>query len=46
MFIPKPRELTSGLARQRVTVCEYPDGKVDIQHEGRVLSYTVFDKMR
>ena len=46
MFILEPCELTRALARQRVTVCEYPDGKVEIQHEGRVLPYRVFDKMR
>ncbi len=46
MFILKPCELTRALARQRVTVCEYPDGKVEIQHEGRTLPYSVFDKMR
>ena len=46
MFILKPCELTRALARQRVTVCECPDGKVEIQHEGRTLPYSVFDKMR
>ena len=46
MFILEPCELTRALARQRVTVCEYPDGNVEIQYEGRVLPYSVFDKMR
>jgi transposase len=46
MFILEPCELTRALARQRVTVCEYPDGNVEIQHEGRILPYRVFDKMR
>ena len=37
MFILAPSELTRALVRQRVTVCEYPDGRVEIQHQGRVL---------
>ena len=27
-------------------VCEYPDGRLEIQHEGHVLPYRQFDKMR
>ncbi len=46
MFILEPCDLTRALARQRVTVCEYPDGKVEIQHEGQILPYSVFDKIR
>ena len=46
MFILEPCDMTRALARQRVTVCEYPDGTVEIQHEGRILPYHVFDKMR
>ena len=33
----------SSLIRKRVTVCEYPDGTVEIQHEG---TSRVFDKIR
>ena len=46
MFILEPCDMTRALARQRVTVCAYPDGTVEIQHEGRILPYHVFDKMR
>jgi hypothetical protein len=46
MFILEPCNMTRALARQRVTVCEYPDGTIEIQHEGRILPYRVFDKMR
>ncbi|MBH0014644.1 hypothetical protein I6F66_21605, partial [Pseudoalteromonas sp. NZS100_1] len=27
-------------------VCEYPDGRLEIQHDGEALPYRVFDKMR
>jgi hypothetical protein len=27
-------------------VCEYPDGRLEIEHEGQVLPYRQFDKMR
>ena len=46
MFILEPNEISSALARKRVTVCEFPDGKVEVQHEGHVLPYRLFDKMR
>lgn len=45
MFILEPCELTRTPARQRITVCEYPDGKVEIQHEGWGRNYNVFDEM-
>lgn len=45
LFILEPTEIARDLARQRVDVCEYPDGKVEIQHEGRSLPYRLFDKM-
>lgn len=46
LFILEPNEISSALARKRVMVCEYPDGRVEIQHEGHVLPYRVFDKVR
>jgi hypothetical protein len=46
MFILEPNEISSALARKRVTVCEFPDGKVEVQYEGHVLPYRVFDKIR
>ena len=27
-------------------MCEYPDGRLEIQHEGTALPYRMFDKMR
>ena len=46
MFILEPTPLTRSLARKRVHVCEYPDGRIEIRHGERVLPYRVFDKMR
>jgi hypothetical protein len=46
MFILEPNEISRTLPRKRVTVCEYPDGRVEIQHEGASLPYRVFDKIR
>jgi hypothetical protein len=45
MFILGPTPVAQGLARKKVDVCEYPDGRLEIQHEGGVLPYRVFDKM-
>lgn len=46
MFILEPTAASRKLVRQRVTVCEYPDGTVEIQSDGQVLPYRIFDKMR
>ena len=46
MFILEPNDVSLKLARKRVTVCEYPDGRLEIEHEGDVLPYRQFDKMR
>ena len=44
LFLLEPNEVTRPLARQRVTVCDYPDGRLAIKHKGRELPYRVFDK--
>ncbi len=46
MFILEPSPAAQGLARKKVDVCEYPDGRLEIQHDGEVLPYRVFDKIR
>jgi hypothetical protein len=46
MFILEPSEVARKLGRKRVTVCEYPDGRLEIEHEGHVMPYRQFDKMR
>ena len=37
MFILEPTPVAQGLARKKVDVCEYPDGRLEIQHEGEVM---------
>jgi hypothetical protein len=44
MFILEPNEITRLLARKRVTVIDYPDGRLAIRHDGVDLPYRTFDK--
>ena len=46
LFILEPNEMTRPLARQRVMVFDYPDGRLVIKHKGRDLPYRIFDKVR
>lgn len=46
MFLLHPNDVTRPLARKRVTVYDYPDGRVVIRHEGRDLPYRTFDKLQ
>lgn len=43
LFILQPNELTRGLARKRVTVVDYPDGRLTIRYKGADLPYRPFD---
>src|SRR3546814_7068059 len=45
MFILEPNDVSKKLARKRVPVCEYPDGRLEVQHEGHVLPYRPFDNI-
>ena len=42
----EPNQITRPLARQRVTVVDYPDDRVAIRHQGRDLPYRTFDKLQ
>ena len=46
LFLLQPSELTRSLARKRVTVHDFPDGRLEIRHGGQALPYLVFDKGR
>jgi hypothetical protein len=46
VFLLEPNDITRRLVRQKVTVADYPDGKVVITHNGLPLSYRIFDKLR
>jgi transposase len=45
LFLLEPSEFARGLARRRVTVFDYPDGRLEIRHGGRALPYITFDKL-
>jgi hypothetical protein len=46
LFILEPTDLAKTLARKKVIVCDYPDGRLEITHEGTALPYRTFDKLR
>ena len=46
IFILEPSDIANGLRRNRVTVSDYPDGRLVISHKGVELPYRIFDKVR
>jgi hypothetical protein len=46
LILLEANEATRGLARRRVTVVNYPDGRFAIRHKGLDLPFRVFDKLR
>ena len=46
LFILEPTELARSLPRKRVTVCDYPDGRLEVQYDGVTLPYRTFDKLQ
>jgi hypothetical protein len=46
IFMLEPGELTRGLARNRVTVVDYPDGRLAIRYRGIDLPYRTFDRIQ
>ncbi len=46
MFLLTPNDITKPLARKRVTIIDYPDGRFVIRYEGRDLPYRIFDKLQ
>jgi hypothetical protein len=46
VFLLEPNEITRELRRKRVTVVDYPDGRLAIRYRGLDLPYTSFDKLR
>ncbi len=46
IFIFEPSAISRELVRKQVSVCEYPDGRLEIRHKGTALPYRVFDKLR
>jgi hypothetical protein len=46
LILLEPNEVARPLARQRVTVVSYPDGRFAIRHKGLELPFRVFDELR
>jgi hypothetical protein len=46
IFILDPNPISRSLARKKVTVHDFPDGRLEIRHEGVSLPYRIFDKLR
>jgi len=46
LFILEPDEITRALPGKLVTVMEFPDGRLEIRHQGRPLPYRTFDYVR
>jgi hypothetical protein len=46
LFILDPTEISRPLAGQKVIVCDYPDGRLEIMHESFSLPYRTFDTLR
>ena len=46
MFILEPSEQAKAAIGKRVTVVDYPDGRLSIRHRGVELAYRTFDKIR
>ncbi len=46
VFMLEPNDITRGLVRKRVTISDYPDGRLIISSNGLPLAYSKFDKVR
>jgi hypothetical protein len=46
IFILEPSELAKAAIGKRVTVVDYPDGRLAIRYKGVALAYRTFDKIR
>ena len=46
LFILDPSEAAQAAIGKRVTVVDYPDGRIAIRHQGEELAYRTFDKIR
>jgi hypothetical protein len=46
LFLLEPNKITCAAARQRVTVHDYPDGRLAIRWKGVELPYCAFDKLQ
>jgi hypothetical protein len=45
MFILEPNDITRALPRKKVTVYDFPDGRIEVRHQGLALPYRTFDRI-
>jgi hypothetical protein len=45
MFILEPTDVARALPRKRVSVYDFPDGRIEIRHNGLALPYRTFDQI-
>lgn len=45
MFILEPNEITRALPRKKLTVYDFPDGRIEVRHRGLALPYRTFDRI-
>lgn len=46
VYMLEPTNYAKGLWKKRVTIFDYPDGRLDIRHNGQPLRYSSFDKVQ
>lgn len=46
IFILEPSEQAKAAIGKRITVVDYPDGRLAIRHKGVELAYRTFDRLR
>ncbi len=46
VYMLEPTEFAKGLWKKRVTIYDYPDGRLDIRYQGRSLRYSSYDKVQ
>jgi hypothetical protein len=46
MLLLDPTSLARGLARKKVQVVNYPDGRFAVQFNGTALDFKIFDKIQ
>ena len=45
LFILEPSDVTRALARKKVSVFDYPVGRIEIRHQGLALPYRTYDRI-
>lgn len=46
VYLLEPNDITVALRRKKIQIYDYPDGTIDLRHNGLPLAYSVFDKVR